>query len=83
LRSHDNKRKWIGINQSEPYGYENKCFSGDDAVVERIIENCACRVKISTTDMKRYWNICLKNAHFLTVVICGILIMRIHVRSMD
>lgn len=51
LRSHDNKRNWIrSINLIHMDIMINA--SGDDAVVERIIENCAHRVKISATAMK-------------------------------
>ena len=45
ITNDDNKRIWISINESVTYGFNNRIYD-KDKVMERIINNCASRVKI-------------------------------------
>ena len=42
----DNKREWININESLPYGTNSRLYDKNE-VMERIIYNCATRVNIT------------------------------------
>lgn len=45
ITNDDNKREWININESLPYGCHSRIYNKDE-VMERIINNCASRVNI-------------------------------------
>ena len=53
LCPYDDKRVWIDDNLSQPYGYDTPAYD-EDNTLDRIIENCANRVKISVDQFMSY-----------------------------